>query len=319
VTWDEQALATLEVPLPDAEFSQKAVTRAYYEQVPVRPIYQAYPVYAPGREPPGYFEAVQQKEPVLLWDDKKVRPRLQTEADWIEAGEIVFNAPIFYDLIASTGDVRNPAWYARVRPPITREGILPYTSYVIREKGKVELGNSACGFCHTRVLADGTALPGAQGNFPSDRSFAFGMPRRPVATARRIFRGLYGAPWLKEEDPAFRIDSLTLDEIVARHEAVPGGVVSRRRASVDAPPAIPDLIGVRDRRYLDKTGLVLHRDIGDLMRYAALNNEMDLLSRFGDFIPFGNGHRELPDSAGPDVRDATATSNSMRWRCTSTH
>jgi hypothetical protein len=46
---------------------------------------------------------------------------------------------------------------------------------------------------------------------------------------------------------------------------------------------------------LDRTGLVQHRDIGDLMRYAALNNEMDFLSRFGDFIPRGNDYRILPN------------------------
>jgi hypothetical protein len=60
------------------------------------------------------------------------------------------------------------------------------------------------------------------------------------------------------------------------------------------PVAIPDLIGVRNRRYLDRTGLVQHRGIGDLMRYAALNNEMDFLSKFGDFIPRGEDYRNLP-------------------------
>ena len=61
------------------------------------------------------------------------------------------------------------------------------------------------------------------------------------------------------------------------------------------PIAIPDLIGVKNRRYLDRTGLVQHRGIGDLMRYAALNNEMDFLSKFGDFIPRGQNYRTLPD------------------------
>jgi hypothetical protein len=37
------------------------------------------------------------------------------------------------------------------------------------------------------------------------------------------------------------------------------------------------------------------------MRYAALNNEMDFLSRFGDFIPLGKDNRTLPDPTGPDV------------------
>lgn len=48
---------------------------------------------------------------------------------------------------------------------------------------------------------------------------------------------------------------------------------------------IPDLIGVRERRYLDHTGLMRHRDIGDMMRYAALNQGADMLSEFAGYRP----------------------------------
>ena len=48
---------------------------------------------------------------------------------------------------------------------------------------------------------------------------------------------------------------------------------------------MPDLIGIQERRYLDATGLVRHRDIGDLMRYAALNQDAEALARYGDFVP----------------------------------
>ena len=301
ITWDEQALATLEVPLPNAQFSPKAVPREYYYRIPVRPIYRSYPVYAPDKEPPGYFESLKQREPETLWDDKRRQPRLASEADWGKAGEIVFNAPIFYDQVTTVANVRNPEWYAKVRPPVTKEGILPYMSYVIREKGKIELGNNGCAFCHTRVLPDGTVIPGAQGNFPFDRALGFTMRRVPLRAARAGFRTLYGAPWLKDQDPAARADSLSMDEIVGKLQAIPGGVVARHRASPDAPPAVPDLIGVRDRKYLDKSGLVLHRGIGDLMRYAALNNELDFLSSFGDFIPAGRNYRALPEPTDPNL------------------
>jgi hypothetical protein len=40
---------------------------------------------------------------------------------------------------------------------------------------------------------------------------------------------------------------------------------------------------------------VRQRTVGDLMRYAALNNEADFLSRFGDFIPLGEDFQRLPD------------------------
>jgi hypothetical protein len=300
VTWDEQALASLEVPLPDPKFSPKAVPRSYYERVPVRPIYRGYPVYAPGQEPAGYWESLQQREPELLWDDKGKQPPLNSAADWIKAGEIVFNAAIFYDAVASVADVRNPVWYERVRPPTTRDGVLPYTQYVIRKKGTVELANNACGFCHTRVLPNGDIVEGAQGNFPFDRAVAFATRRGSLRSARDGVRVLFGAPWLKDEDPAARADSMSMDEIAARYEAVPGGVLARHRASLDFPPAIPDLIGVKDRKYLDKSGLVRHRGIADLMRYAALNNEMDFLSNFGGFVPAGRAFRVLPDPRDPN-------------------
>ena len=64
-----------------------------------------------------------------------------------------------------------------------------------------------------------------------------------------------------------------------------GGVLSRQGASPIHPPHIPSLIGVQDIKYLDSTGLVRHRSIGDLMRYAALNTGLDTLAKYGDFQP----------------------------------
>jgi hypothetical protein len=45
--WDDAALERLEVPLSHAPFSPKHVSADYYYQIPVRPIFRAYPVYAP--------------------------------------------------------------------------------------------------------------------------------------------------------------------------------------------------------------------------------------------------------------------------------
>ena len=63
-----------------------------------------------------------------------------------------------------------------------------------------------------------------------------------------------------------------------------------------SPACVPDLIGIKERRYLDRTGLLAHRGIADLMRYSAINQGMDLLARYGDFIPRGIGFRELPET-----------------------
>jgi hypothetical protein len=190
----------------------------------------ARPAHAPGKEPPGYLEGLEQRDPEVIWnDDAGVRPRLETEADWLKAGEAVFDAAIFYDGVATAAHVRSADWHAQVQPPMTEDGILPFTSYVIREKGKVELGNNACGFCHTRVLPNGLVVKGAQGNFPFDRALAYSMPTRSVDQARRGFRVLFGAPWLKT-DPTLGVDALSMDDIVGKLSAIPaGGTPSRER------------------------------------------------------------------------------------------
>jgi hypothetical protein len=75
--------------------------------------------------------------------------------------------------------------------------------------------------------------------------------------------------------------------------AIPPGVQARHGTGLQIPAQIPDLIGVRDRRYLDHTGLVRHRGIDDVMRYAALNQAVDLYSRHGDFVPVADDFRTV--------------------------
>ena len=59
--------------------------------------------------------------------------------------------------------------------------------------------------------------------------------------------------------------------------------MTRDGATLDSPPQVPDLIGIRDRRYLDHTGTHLHRSIGDLMRYAALAQGASIGNSWGEF------------------------------------
>ena len=93
----------------------------------------------------------------------------------------------------------------------------------------------------------------------------------------------YGAPWVMSRE-AFQ-ESLTIDEFVRLMAAQHPGVVARQGTSASHPPHIPSLIGIEDIRYLDSTGLVRHRSIGDLMRYAILNEGLDTTAHFGDFQP----------------------------------
>jgi hypothetical protein len=292
-TWDDEAIASLEVPLAHPVGSPKHVSADFYYKIPVRPIYKQHPVYAPGHEPPGYIDWLKRQEPEIIWgEDKKGQrhtPPLKTEVDWIKAGEIVFDAPIAYNLdpgITALEDLRDTAWYRATRTSVDKDGRLPFYSYVIRKRGEIELGQASCAMCHTRIMADGAIVKGAQGNFSFDSAtvFNFRKERFKLQDVHGFERGNFAAPWI-HPDPEALVDQMSLEEIIATHEAIPLGVMARHRSSPFYPPHIPDLIGVKDRQYLDATGLQQHRSIVDLMRYAALNQGADDLASYDGFIP----------------------------------
>ena len=290
--WVDSEVAALELPLADSNGSPKHISADYYYRMPVRPIYKSYPIYAPGKEPPGYLERLRKVEPQVTFDAS----RLRTEEDWIKAGELVFDSPIeFVSSGELVSEVRDPAFYQTNHVRITKDGVFPNMQYVVREKGKVEVGVLSCAGCHTRVMPDGSTIKGAQGNFPDDRSF--GYESRLVAAKatdkdaalrelRDFMRKSYAAPWLND-DPNARPERMSVDEIASVMEAIAPGVCARQGSSAFYPVHIPDLIGVKDRRYLDSSGLVRHRTVADLMRYAALNQGVDLLELYGTFRPKG--------------------------------
>lgn len=295
--WDDEAMARLEIPMAHPIGSPKHVSADYYYKIPVRPIYKQYPVYAPGREPAGYMDRLKQQEPVILWNDASRRPELRTEADWIKAGELVFDSPIIYAEeigFFALPNVRDSAWYEKSGMPITPDGVLPFMSYVIREKGKVELGSFSCGMCHTRVMSSGALLKGAQGSFPLGGALA-----QSSTIPWPFYQALFGAPWL-QPDPLNRAANMSDDQLHSLWKAEPAGVMARHRSSPFDPVQVPDLIGVKDRHYLDRTGLQQQRSIVDLMRYAALNQGADGLSSFNGFIPADiPDFKTLPDPADP--------------------
>ena len=195
-TWDDNEIAALEIPLSDPTSSPKHITSDYYYRIPVRPIYKSYPVYAPGKEPPGYIERLSKQDPEIVFDTLKLR----TEGDWIKAGQLVFEAPIATGtLFLATPNglyLREPNWYQKTKAPTARDGTLPFYRYVISEKGKIEIGILSCAMCHTRVMADGTIIKGAQGNFPFGRAFAYDyrVLAEKVEDARTLERFLYTVP-----------------------------------------------------------------------------------------------------------------------------
>jgi hypothetical protein len=173
-TWVQAELEAMDVPVSQPAYSQRAVSPDYYYRIPVTPIYRSYPVYAPGRAPAGYIEKLKRLPPELAFDPV----RLKTREDWIRAGEIVFDAPTAYNVEVNLDEVASAAWYSATGVPIAKDGTVPWVRYVIRGSGNIEVGNLSCGFCHTRVLPDGSVVKGAQSNFSFDRAIAFRERRR---------------------------------------------------------------------------------------------------------------------------------------------
>lgn len=242
-TWDDAEMAALEIPLANPVGSPKQVPADYYYRVPVRPIYKSYPVYAMGHEPTGYLESLKQKDPMIYWDDKGHAPKLKTDADWINAGEAVFDAPIFDGGIGGSEStdlyVRDPKFLEMTGAPVAGDGTLPYFRYVVKKKGDVEIGVLACGMCHTRIMPDGSILKGAQGNFPFDRYFAFDYLRSGAKVAPLLERSLYATPWITS-DPLPSTSSMLLEQVAEVHRTIPPGVVARNRTSPFAPAQVPD-------------------------------------------------------------------------------
>ena len=286
-TWDATELAAFEVPLVHADRSAQHAPPDYYYRLAVRPIYKSYPIYAPGHEPVGYMDWLAQQEPESAFDAST----LQTDADWIAAGERVFDAPLGYGATFKLAAVRDRSWYEHNQIPVTHDGIMPFSRYVIRKKGLVEVGSGSCVMCHARVMPDGTLLKGAQGNFPADRIVGYNLRQQAAASkdAAALLDGVrfgqrtfFSMPWLTP-DPIARVASMSIDEIASVYEGVPVGASTRVNLSLFSPAQIPDLIGVGERRFLDHTGLVQQRSIADLMRYIAIVQGANAFDRFGDF------------------------------------
>ena len=284
--WDDRDVAGFEIPLAQPDRSPRYLPAAEYYALEVTPIYRGYPVYLPEKEPAGYIESLKQKEPEILFDPAKLR----TREDWIRAGAIVFRAPRAFRP-PDAGFTLNAEALRAFRIPPTSEGVMPFFQYVVRRKGVVEIGVTACATCHTRVMADGTVVEGGQGNFPWGGRDALQAARdqRPDRDQREFDfeRKMFGAPWVERPDELY---ATTAAEDLRRLRAMQPGVIAREGTSSAFPVHVPSLIGIKDVRYLDATGLTRHRSIADLMRYAIVNQDffgggLQITAHYGDFQP----------------------------------
>jgi hypothetical protein len=281
--WDDEALAGWQVPLAGAAQPRLLTPQEFY-RLPELKIYKSYPAYAPGREPAGYMDRLRNAEPEVVFDPRQIK----SDADWIRAGEMVFDAPVRVSAIDGPAYFTDATWFRDHHVPVASNGTVPFYSYIVREKGKIEIGTISCGNCHTRVLEDGTVVKGAQGNFPRSQANLYMMRvLRPsvgdvvgLNTLRSVLLHDYGTPWLRD-DLDRQFDHMSLDDILNGFDE-PAGVMPCHDSSLFSPVQVPDLIGVRKRKYLDHTGHMLHRNIGDLMRFS-VHVQGNTVAGFGEY------------------------------------
>lgn len=293
--WDMEKLKSQYLPLADRSNEVSHIPEDLYYKIPERIAYKTYPLYLPGREPKGYYEWLLKQEPQIIFDAST----LKSEADWIKAGEIIYDMPQdFEPFMDSVGDIKELIHIAEmvsaVHVPVTKDGSIPFFQLAIRTKGKIEKGTLACSNCHNRVMPDGSLLKGGQGNHPFNAAVIYDVTSKmqqskvPDSVARAItssvFRVLYGAPWIRHESQEF-IKNPDPKKVTALTMATVPGVMQRHGTVYSAPIVIPDLFNIKVRKYFDRTGALRHRDISDLMRYATLNQQMDFTNSYGGFKP----------------------------------
>jgi hypothetical protein len=282
--WDDAEIQRFETPLAHRDRSPRYMSAAEYYALKVRPIYRSYAMYAPGREPAGYIEWLKNKEPEIIFDPSKLR----TREDWIQAGKVVFESETQFRTAPNSGpSVEGLALSLGTNGELP--SFLPFNRYYVRQKGVLEVGINSCAGCHTRVMPDGSLVEGAQGvvDQPTRESVIRAVRDSSPETFRSRIESFYwvnfGVPWIIDKEEF--LTSYTKEALIARLQARRPGVLARQGTSVTHPPHIPSLIGIQDLKFLDATGLVRHRSIADLMRYAIINEGLDTLAHFGDFQP----------------------------------
>jgi mono/diheme cytochrome c family protein len=297
VVWDEAALADWATPVAGLNVRPMLISAKEYYTFTIENL-RTYPVYFPGREPEGYWDMLTHVGPKPLIEPEK----LKNESDWIEAGRRVFEE--IDDLELRTFDqkiitaARSVQTFKAVKAYPLPDGTVVSMRWVPTKQG-VALSFSNCSACHLLHMQDGTKVPGASGlarTGPANPLFvALHRANRIVGRVApfqsvvdepygiSLYRA-YGVPWLNSDDNE-RLKAMTAADFAAVG-VFRGGAVLRWNGNPFYPVKVPDLIGIKARKYLDHTASHLHRGNGDLMRYAAMVS-------FADSADFGPHHMLL--------------------------
>ena len=299
-TWDIAEIKKFMLPTADGKTLVTPISESYYYSLPEIKVFKSYPVRLTDIEVNRkYIDSLKTLDPVDYFQNEP-----KTEQNLIRLGEEVFSTPMILfdyseDFFKGLNDkIKN------AEIPVSNKAF-PYYTYVIDEKSKVKVGIFSCAMCHTRVMPDGNTIKGAQGTFPMDRRDGIDIENELKSVSKenlqkfneqsRTFRKeIQKAPWISHSSQ-MELDTINAAKIIAYLKAIPPGVMIRHGSNFNQPTTIPDLIGIKDRKYFDFTGLMMHRNVGDLMRYAAFNQTLDMLNSYNDFIPAGIDFKTLPE------------------------
>ena len=270
--WNDRDLAEWATPVAALKVRPGHLSEREYYSVPIGEWVRTYPVYFPGREPEGYRQMLQGKRPEPL-----IAPGARTEAEWVEAGRRAFeemDVPGFRTTDPKfIAKIRSAEEYTRLGGHPQKDGTIYGWRWVPTSTG-LALSISECSGCHTRIMPDGSKLYGAQGNDPGDDLFyEIVQPANEVflpgdTQALATWRQ-FAVPWIAN-DIHDRIKTMKWPEIVALLKSNPPGTIARFNGSPWHPTPIIDLIGIKDRKYLDYTATHRLRGPEDVARYAVL-------------------------------------------------
>jgi len=289
--WNERDLSAWATPVAGLNVRPGHFSEKEYYSAPVGEFVRTYPVYFPGREPASYWDMLRNAKPEPL-----IRPGARTLADWIEEGKRVFHEmdilylrsydPKWAEILRSADE------YKKLRGNPREDGTVYGLRWVPTSKG-LALGVEDCVGCHSRLMPDGRILDGPPRNEPRDGVFvalagsasAVENLYAPGDTPGMVQWREFGVPWVPND-----INEMLKSPAPPKpgdFGSRPGGVVVRFNGSPFYPTKMPDLIGIKDRKYIDHTATHRLRGPEDLMRYAALVSCCDI----ADFGP----HRMLTD------------------------
>ena len=288
--WNDRELADWALPVIGINARPGHFSEEEYYAAPDAEWVRTYPVYFPGREPAGYWDEIRQKKPEPL-----ITPDARTAAEWVTAGKRVFeemDVPLFRSTDPRLISIaRSTEEYSKLGGHPQPDGTVFGARWVPTSKG-LALSITDCSGCHTRIMPDGTRIPGAQFNDPGD-----GLQGELVIRGLRpFFQGdsdgvaawrQFAVPW-SANDIHTGIKTMSAEEAGALFASNPPGTFPRFNGSPYYTTKVPDLIGIKDRKYIDHTATHQLRGPADVMRYAALVACCDS----GDF----GTHRMLTDA-----------------------